>query len=173
LPSLAERREDLQPNIEYELLRYQQVTGDKVSFNKEAQAQFLKFAELPSTLWRGNFRDLNAAITRMATLAPSGRIRAVEVEAEQRRLTESWVRSSSVDQSAILTDYLSEAEVAEVDPFDRPQLANVIKVCKESKSLSEAGRALFAVSRQQRKTTNDGDRLRKYLAKFELKFELL
>ena len=34
------------------------------------------------------------------------------------------------------------------------------------KSLSAAGRELFAASRAQRASTNDADRLRKYLARF-------
>ncbi|WP_370255936.1 hypothetical protein [Erwinia sp. 198] len=38
-------------------------------------------------------------------------------------------------------------------------------------SLSEAGRRLFAVSRQGKKQPNDADRLRKYLARFGLNRE--
>lgn len=37
-------------------------------------------------------------------------------------------------------------------------------------SLSAAGRRLFAASRDRRKTPNDADRLRKYLARFHLDF---
>ena len=40
-----------------------------------------------------------------------------------------------------------------------------------SKMISEAGRRLFAVSREKKKNPNDADRLRKYLAKFALSFE--
>lgn len=58
----------------------------------------------------------------------------------------------------------------EIDPFDRVQLAHVVAVCRRSKSLSEAGRELFAVSRRKRAVTNDADRLKKYLAKFGLDF---
>ena len=47
------------------------------------------------------------------------------------------------------------------------------QVCARSKSLSAAGRELFAVSRTQRASTNDADRLRKYLAKFRLDWELV
>ncbi|WP_422646158.1 hypothetical protein [Xenorhabdus japonica] len=47
----------------------------------------------------------------------------------------------------------------------------MIKVCRESSSLSEAGRKLFAVSHQQKKQPNDADRLRKYLARFDLDWE--
>lgn len=58
--------------------------------------------------------------------------------------------------------------VREIDPVDRVQLAEVIRVCRESRNLSEAGRKLFAVSRTKRKSANDADRLGKYLAKFGL-----
>lgn len=37
--------------------------------------------------------------------------------------------------------------------------------------MSDAGRALFNVSREQRSVVNDADRLRKYLLKFELNWE--
>ena len=59
-------------------------------------------------------------------------------------------------------------QLTDIDEFDRIQLAHVIGVCRESTSLSAAGRRLFASSRQKRKITNDADRLRKYLAKFGL-----
>ncbi len=35
-------------------------------------------------------------------------------------------------------------------------------------SQAESGRRLFAVSREERSSQNDGDRLRKYLARFDL-----
>jgi transcriptional regulatory protein RtcR len=67
-------------------------------------------------------------------------------------------------------DALLGKRAAELDPFDRVQLAEVIRVCRGSRSLSEAGRKLFAKSREQKKLVNDADRLRKYLARFELTF---
>ncbi|MGJ8672830.1 RNA repair transcriptional activator RtcR [Rubritalea sp.] len=171
LPGLAERREDIAPNIDYELKKLRQRTGNSVSFNKEAQEAFLSFAISNNSPWLGNFRDLNAAITRMATFAPRGRIRIEEVQAEIKRLEHAWQRPSKADTPAAqLENHLDARQVEKIDPFDRPQLANVIQVCKESNNLSEAGRKLFVVSRQQRKSTNDGDRLRKYLAKFNLSF---
>jgi transcriptional regulatory protein RtcR len=56
----------------------------------------------------------------------------------------------------------------ELDRFDRVQLNEVIRVCRASASLSDAGRALFGVSRGQKRSVNDADRLRKYLARFGL-----
>ena len=63
---------------------------------------------------------------------------------------------------------LGEERAAEIDRFDRVQLADVLRVCKASRSLSEAGRTLFAASRAKKTSVNDADRLRKYLARFGL-----
>jgi transcriptional regulatory protein RtcR len=52
-------------------------------------------------------------------------------------------------------------------------LAEVIRVCLNAKSLSAAGRELFQVSRQAKQKPNDADRLRKYLAKFDLSWQQL
>jgi len=47
-------------------------------------------------------------------------------------------------------------------------LEDVLQVCQNSNSLSEAGRTLFAASFADKSTRNDADRLRKYLARFGL-----
>jgi transcriptional regulatory protein RtcR len=39
---------------------------------------------------------------------------------------------------------------------------------RQARSLSGAGRALFAQSRTQKKSVNDTDRLRKYFTRFDL-----
>ena len=41
-------------------------------------------------LWRGNFRELSASITRMATLAENGRITLPLVDEEINRLKQNW-----------------------------------------------------------------------------------
>ncbi|RYZ40883.1 MAG: sigma 54-dependent transcriptional regulator, partial [Myxococcaceae bacterium] len=63
---------------------------------------------------------------------------------------------------------LGPVRAAELDRFDRVQLADVVGVCRSARSLSDAGRTLFAQSRAQKKSVNDADRLRKYLARFGL-----
>jgi transcriptional regulatory protein RtcR len=55
-----------------------------------------------------------------------------------------------------------------LDLFDRVQLEAVVSVCRRSTSMADAGRKLFAATRTRRTTQNDSDRLRKYLARFEL-----
>jgi transcriptional regulatory protein RtcR len=97
------------------------------------------------------------------------------VEEEIQRLRENWHRpgGSALTEHADLESILSADVMAELDPFDRVQLADVAAVCQRSKSLSDAGREIFAVSRAKRAVTNDADRLKKYLARFGLKFEAL
>jgi transcriptional regulatory protein RtcR len=63
---------------------------------------------------------------------------------------------------------LTPEQNASLDLFDRVQLAEVIRVCRNSPTISAAGRALFASSRVNKAQPNDADRLRKYLARFEL-----
>jgi len=166
LPGLAERREDIEPNLDYELERFAEREGTRVSFNKEARERYLAFAEGPAALWRGNFRDLAASVTRMATLCPTGRIDREAVEFETARLKRLW--SGETLEDDYLATLLDPKTLATIDPFDHVQLDYVVETCRRSSSLSEAGRALFAVSREQRRSTNDADRLRKYLAKFGL-----
>jgi transcriptional regulatory protein RtcR len=165
LPGLAERREDIEPNLDYELERFAEREGTRATFNKEARQRYLAFAVGPAAAWSGNFRDLAASVTRMATLSPNGRIDKDCVEAEIARLERLWAGQVSDDA---LADIIPAERLAEIDTFDRVQLAEVIRTCRASRSLSEAGRSLFAASRKQRASTNDADRLRKYLARFDL-----
>lgn len=182
LPGLAERREDIEPNLEYELERFATKHGKKVSFNREARTRFLSFALTEGSRWLGNFRDLNAAVTRMGTLAPGGRIRIEEVEEEIQRLSRSWSagREEHRERSTVSARPLTATPPASLpdhslteslDLFERVQLEEVLRVCRASESLSDAGRQLFSVTRSKRATPNDADRLRKYLARFNLRFQ--
>ena len=167
LPGLADRREDIEPNLDYELDRYAEQEGNRVTFNKEARDSYLKLATSPGALWSGNFRDLAASVTRMATLSPEGRIGRRTVDLEIIKLERLW-QGSKIEVSDSLEDLLGGRALDALDPFDRVQLAEVIRVSRNSKSMSEAGRSLFASSRQRRKSANDADRLKKYLARFGL-----
>ncbi len=167
LPSLAERREDIEPNIDYEIEKYAGDNNLLARFNKEARRLFMDFALSDEAIWANNFRDLNASISRMATLSKGGRITTENVLEEISRLKYLWKNDGHYSKS-ILADYLGQEVVDALDYFDSRQLEEVIKVCRASKSLSVAGRKLFSISREKKKTGNDADRLRKYLAKYNL-----
>jgi transcriptional regulatory protein RtcR len=169
LPALRERPEDLEPNFDWELERHAQRTGLRVTCSREARARFLEFGTSPAAAWTGNFRDLAGAVARMATLAEGGRITLPLVEEEIARLRASWAAPST--PGADLCGRVLGPRASDLDRFDRVQLEDVLAVCARSRSLSEAGRELFAASRARRRSPNDADRLRKYLARFGLEFD--
>ena len=174
LPGLAQRAEDVEPNLEHELTACSTVTGTRVSMSRESRARFLTFATSTDARWPGNFRDFNGAILRMATLAPGGRITTEIVDDEIRRLRSSWRAMDDDDQGGdVLEEMLTPEQLANIDEFDRLQLAEVVRVCRSCASLSDAGRRLFSVSRMRRAATNDADRLRKYLARFGLDWKMI
>jgi transcriptional regulatory protein RtcR len=169
LPALADRREDIEPNLDYELDQFRRRTGTAVTLSKEARAQFLAFATGDDARWPGNFRDLSAVTTRLATLAAGGRITLDQVQAEIATLRALWHgRDERVGALAPLV--LSPELEQDLDRFDRVQLEDVLAVCRASPNLSAAGRVLFERSRARKTSTNDADRLRKYLARFGLEW---
>ena len=181
LPGLAQRPEDIEPNVDHLLQRAGEELGRSVRFSNEARAAYLRYAQSPEALWTGNFRDLSASVTRLATLADSGRIGLPLVEAEIARLRWLWQPASDARHglapaaSAVgrdeLVALLGDDVVESMDLFDQLQLAAVLQVCRQSRTLSDAGRVLFQASRTQRTVVNDADRLRKYLARFGLDWE--
>ncbi|MFK7959051.1 MAG: RNA repair transcriptional activator RtcR [Phycisphaerales bacterium] len=190
LPALRDRPEDIEPNLAFELERFAKDQGKQVRFASAARDRFLRFATAPDAAWTGNFRDLGAAVRRMATLAPGGRITAETVDEEIGRLQAGWAGSSgghaagtsahagdvaglATQLTAELNGVLSPDQIAEIDPFDHAGLLLAVRTCRRARSLSEAGRTLFAVSRTRRASTNDADRLRKFLARFGVSWDVL
>jgi len=170
MPGLAQRPEDIEPNLKYELDRFAERNNIHVTFNKEARKQFLTFTTSSDALWSANFRDLNGAVTRMSTLAPGGRITKEVVQEEISRLKVLWSAAETDINKKLLNEVIGVDKTEQLDRFEKVQLADVLKVCKESKNMSEAGRKVFAVSRKNKRKTNDSDRLRKYLAKYNIKW---
>jgi transcriptional regulatory protein RtcR len=180
LPGLAQRREDIEPNMDHQLALAAQELGKQVRFTTEARTAYLRFATDADASWRGNFRDLSASIMRLATLADHGRIGIALVQAELQRLRWQWQpqtnpgnleTGTSLNITRPSLEDLLGAKASTLDTFDRVQLQAVIAVCRQHASISDAGRELFNVSRTQRSVINDADRLRKYLLKFGLDWD--
>jgi transcriptional regulatory protein RtcR len=165
LPGIAERKEDISANIHFELDKFEKSENRRVTFNKEAINKYLKFALSKQATWTSSFRDLNSSIIRMATLANNSRINIQNVEQEIKRLITSW---NPQQKQNILTQLFSKDELNQMDLFDQYQLQAVIEACSHCESLSQAGKELFAVSRLSKNTSNDSDRIRKFLGKFGL-----
>jgi len=176
LPDLAQRPEDIEPNIEHLLMLHASEANRVVRFNAEARTAYLRFAQSAEALWSGNFRDLSASVTRLATLADGGRITVGLVQAEIARLRWLWQRATAPSREADdipLAALLGPERDAALDLFDRLQLEAVLRVCRQARTLSDAGRQLFHASRTQRTVVNDADRLRKYLAKHGLSWDAI
>lgn len=169
LPSLRERIEDLEPNLDFEISKRGRETGSMVRFSTEAREHYLKFGHQEAA-WRANFRDLNASVIRMSTLSDGGRISIDQVEQEIGVLRQRWIRRDDGPKDK-LAAYLPPEAIADMDLFDQIQLSAVIDVCRESRSMADAGRRLFAVSRESKSSTNDSHRVSQFLGKFDIRFD--
>lgn len=165
LPGLADRREDIEPNLQYELNKFEEKNNIHVTFNQEAKNKFMSFALDPATKWPGNFRDLNAAVTRMAIMANGGRINENNVNEEIDRLRQNW---TGEEEPRRLVDRLLGSACEEYDEIALCQLEKVIEICRQCNTMAEAGRKLFNRKRDQK--PNYSDLMKKYLANFGLTF---
>lgn len=171
LPSLKERIEDFEPNVNFELERFSNKSGSWVRFNKVARERYLRFSQSSEAMWSANFRDLNASITRMGTLADGGRITAEIVEEEISRLKIKW--KSGIDKNnprQEIESILGENICDNLDLYEQFKLAGLIKICRESQSMAEASRKLFQISRSTKTSNNDSHRVKQLLAKYQLSF---
>jgi transcriptional regulatory protein RtcR len=178
LPGLRERPEDIEPNLDFELERVGDDLKQRLTMSREARERYLDFARSGEARWSGNFRDFGASLRRAATLCDGGRISVAEVDDEIERLRAHWSGERQAakevhESDGILDRLLDDAHLSALDRFDRIQLEEVVRVCRTARSLSEAGRVLFAASRAARATTNDADRLSKYLARFGLTLQAI
>lgn len=175
LPSLKERIEDLEPNIEFELEAFSNKSGYLVTFNASARKKYLTFSQSPAATWSANFRDLNASIIRMGTLANGGRITIDVVDDEISRLNSKWNICNAQEASPhkphlIIEPILGSGSCDTMDYFEQVKLASIIEICQSSSSMAEAGRKLFNISRSNKTSNNDSHRVKQLLRKFGLTF---
>lgn len=170
LPGLKSRREDIEPNIDFELQQLTSRRKQAVSFTPKAKSKFIEFAVSPAAAWKRNFRDLSRAIDRMATLSPNGRITVEIVEREILELQKSWVEPSSIQPKKLAEKLLTEEQLNAIDDFKLIQLEAVLAVCCKCRTIAEAARLLFPKSMAVKKSKNDSDRLSKYLLKYEIEW---
>ena len=168
LPGLKERREDIEPNLDFELKRFAAREGMHVTFNREARERYLSVRDRAGS-------GMAVEFSRSRRLADAhGDARAVRPHhggsgCGGNRAPQSAVAAlASHAPRDVLGSLLGPDRVAALDLFERVQLAEVVRICRQHSTLSAAGRALFAASMASRASVNDADRLRKYLARFGL-----
>lgn len=165
LPSLAERREDIEPNIDYELSKFENETQQHIEFNKEGRDAFLAYANSPETAWRGNFREFCSMIHRMAVFADDGIITEGIVRNEIVRNNRCSIALTSDDA---LVRILGPDYQKHIDPIDAIQLKYAIDVCLHSPNAAAACRTLFASSIASGKKITPTTRVKQYLERFNL-----
>ncbi|PSV00403.1 RNA repair transcriptional activator RtcR family protein [Photobacterium kishitanii] len=162
LPSLADRREDIAPNVDFELSKYEETYGERVRFNIEAQKKYLTFSS--SAKWKRNFRDLSSSILRMCTLAKSGTITEADVADEIVRLNRSWCISNvscdndieSVPEKLELSrsrgDFfelvVNKYELSEKNAIELGSIRSVLSICTKCTSAKEASFVVFGEERK-------------------------
>jgi len=89
------------------------------------------------------------------------------------KLKTGWGQDSSVDdnRSNLCDSLLAPGVLAGLDLFDRLQLESVLEICRTCSSMAEAGRRLFGNSMRNKQSSNDSDRLRKYLQRFGISWK--
>jgi transcriptional regulatory protein RtcR len=170
LPGLAERSDDIASIFEEELKKLTLANGEPVlvRITPEARKRYLDFAVSAEAVWADNYRDLIGSLERMRVHAQNSILTLHIVNEEIERLRIRWKGQTPKEH---FTQHNELLDPAQCDPFDSVQLGFVIETCKRYKSIAEAGRYLFNHSRKQRKTSNDTDRLRKYLSSHGLSWE--
>lgn len=172
LPALRQRREDIAPNIEFELAKHSQQMNTHFRFNKEAQEKYLEFAWSPAATWTGNFRDLSSSITRMVTLCDNNRINLETVLQEIERLKLDWHTSGDAQDDATPTvpDCLTEDRWAQMGLVERVEFNCVLSVCLSTRTQKEAAERLYT-SQAWDGGTNPSGRLSNYLRRYGLTYK--
>jgi transcriptional regulatory protein RtcR len=166
LPGLASRKEDIAPNLDFELRRFREESGAKVRFSPSARAAFLKFATSSDATWLRNFRDLRNAVVRMGTLSESGVITEQVVEQEVIRLSRQW-GGACAEASVVIPSRLKE----ELMHLDYKMLEEVVRVCQASLRLTDAAKTLYQKGGGDCDIQNPASRLKNYLSRFGVDFE--
>ncbi len=140
----------MHPILIFELQRFAVIHQRQLRFQRDALETYLKFAKSVDASWQGNFRDLAASVTRLATLSQGELIRREAVEKEIQRLKQLWLiqdESYNDKNTDILLNYLSPEQLEQIDEFDQIQLRGVLKVCENSKIHGRGGKTtLFSIS---------------------------
>lgn len=169
LPGLKDRREDIEPNLRYELDRSGEAHDIRYRFEDKAQRAYLSFAISPEAIWAGNFRDLASSVERMTTLSDSGLIDQEVVDDEIRHLRRLWAIESNppavMHPDADLVSVVMPG--AMLNALDVAQLNLVLGLCVEAKSYADLGRKIFGDAGG----SNPSQRIRNFLKGYGLSLE--
>lgn len=169
IPPLRKRPEDLTKALD-DLLE-----NTEKKIDQDAHDAYLKFARSPKAVWKDNFRDLSKSVRRMVVKSGNKDISIEVVRKEIKDLESQWESHSATFEKTDLRNdplfpLIQKHYSNEIDDLDLVQLLYVIKICRQSNSLAKVYQTVCKFTREEKKTTNDSDRLSKYLKEYNLTF---
>ncbi|MCZ2155575.1 MAG: sigma 54-interacting transcriptional regulator [Bryobacterales bacterium] len=167
---LVDRMEDFAAYFDDEITQQFVEFSTPLRFRGSAKRKYLELATAGQSSWEYSLEDLHRSVSRLAIESPDDGITTDLVKQEFERLNDEWAAQTCEEDILRL---IPEELRYQLDLFQKTQLMEVIRICMRSRSLSEAGRRLFASSRSRKKSINDADRLRKYLQRFGLEWKNL
>jgi transcriptional regulatory protein RtcR len=167
IPDLKDRKEDIEPNLDYELRLHEKETGKHIRFDRIAKKRYLDFALSDVGIWLDNFRDLHKSVIRMCTFSKGEFIELDTVINEIKKLSESWGNINISKDYDKLDEIINENDISALNLFERTQLSNVINVCLQSVNLKEAAQALYG------NKSNPSDYLNKYLKRYHIRSSMI
>lgn len=162
IPGLGDRRQDIGPNIDFELAKLSQQDQVMYRFVADAKAAYLSFAIHPDATWAGNFRDLASSVERMVTLSDNGMITRNLVDEEIMTLKKQWGLTHNISQNTPGAHDLVERVLpgSTLNDFDKAQLEAVLRRCGQARSNADLGRLVYG----QDVGKNPSQRARDFLA---------
>lgn len=175
LPPLREHLEDIQKNLKAVVTNTCDKCGRKLIMDPDAEKAFLEFSK--TIPWDGNFRELNAMITRMVILSQNaGKITKAVVEEEIEAAIEHYKRKEATDTTSIDTVIETHSTIdretyksicEKLSPVKKAELDVLIKLIHEQNIKTQEEVCTIAYHNQ---LSNNGG-LSKYLGRhFGLQF---
>ena len=196
IPGLANRKDDIAPNIKEELKRFENEYGRRVTLDGQPFEQFLNYVK--SIPLKGNFRELRRMIWHMATFADNGVINMdlVDMEIKQHKSenaphTQSNAKTSVMDTTVgpnksnagdladkLLLQLFGDGYKIKFDPLFLCQLRYVISVCCQgsTRSAADVGRTISPARLRQSKNGGNANNIlanffkRKEIREYRLSF---
>lgn len=183
MPSLRERLEDIEPNLEYELRKSTNTLPHVQRFSAKALRKYLAFATSREAAWVASFRDLSASVERMITFSDNGIITEDVVQEEISTLRAKW---SSLGLQDVFEDDLNPGRTTlpgsvaydyvsmlipdhTLNRFEHNQLDYVIRVAFKCPSYAELTRRLYG----EKTGVNPAQKSRSYLVGYGLTLEMI
>lgn len=164
LNPIVERAADVEQAIRRALDRPGADQRRRFTVVPDALELYLTFTTGPRATWPQNFVELFNSVARLVTFASvSGELSVEIVRGEILHLSAYWERQ---DPSRTRVDRVLADAAQTLDRVDRVALEEVLGVCVSTASMAEAGKLLFARSRERRSSVNDSDRVKKYLTRY-------